>query len=67
MFISNFNRETIVNIEGPRRPVWAADRYTRTEPLRIDNSDWSVNCTAPINEVWTGCSQRVYYILHIFR
>ena len=35
--------------------------------LRIDNSGWSVNCTAPINEVWTGCSQRVYYILHIFR
>ena len=39
----------------------------KSEVLRIDNSGWSVNCTAPINEVWTGCSQRVYYILHIFR
>ena len=34
VFISNFNRETVVNIEEPRRPVWAADRYTCTEPLR---------------------------------
>ena len=35
--------------------------------LRIDNSGLSMNCTAPINEVWTGCSQRTYYILHIIR
>ena len=35
--------------------------------LRIDNSGWSVNCTGPINEVWTGCSQRTYNILHIPR
>ena len=37
------------------------------EKLRIDNSGWSVRSTAPINEVWTGCSQRTYYILHIMR
>ena len=35
--------------------------------LRIDNSGWSVKSTAPINEAWTGCSQRTYYMLHILR
>ena len=36
-------------------------------PVRIDKSDRSVNCTAPINEVWMGCSQRTYCILHMIR
>ena len=35
--------------------------------LRIDNSGWGVKSTAPINEAWTGCSQRTYYMLHILR
>ena len=33
--------------------------------LRIDNSGWSVNCTAPVNEVWTGCVQSTKYISYI--
>ena len=35
--------------------------------LRIYNSGWSVNCTAPINEAWMGCAQTIYNILHIIR
>ena len=43
------------------------NRFVGKYTLRIDNSGWSVNCTAPINEVWMGCSQRTYHILHIIR
>ena len=39
----------------------------RLPVLRIDNSGWSVKSTASINEAWTGCSQRTYYMLHILR